>query len=264
VARHRILIAIARLMLTLGLALVAVLPARADTVTLLADEWFPYNGKPGAKHEGYMIDIARRIARDAGRDLDYLTIDWESAVARVRVGEADCAVAPTRVDGAGLALTSEPLGRSINTFFVATDSTWRYDGVASLPAVKLGVAAGYSYGDALDAYLAAPGGKGVFYIRGSRRALANLFSRLVSGRVDAVLDDQLVGQELIHYLGLRGRVQIAGRTPDTVDLFMGCTPNARGRELAALFSTGVRHLRETGELRTLMATYELSDWLEVR
>ena len=33
----------------------------ADTVTLRADEWYPYNGDPDAERPGYMIELAQTI-----------------------------------------------------------------------------------------------------------------------------------------------------------------------------------------------------------
>ena len=76
-----------RLLPLLFLAL--AFPASGAELRLVADEWFPYNGRPGAPNEGYMIDLARRIAADAGERVDYRTLDWRRALEEVRAGRAD-------------------------------------------------------------------------------------------------------------------------------------------------------------------------------
>ncbi|HET7844618.1 MAG TPA: transporter substrate-binding domain-containing protein [Xanthomonadales bacterium] len=240
----------------------AACPAAA--ITLSADEWYPYNGTPGAAREGYMIDLARAIAARTGDEVQYRTFDWETSLARVRAGTDDCAVAATAVDGEGLALSTQPFGRSVNAFFVRRDATWRFDGMDSLADVHLAAIAGYSYGAELDAWLAtAPAGR-VERVENSRRALRQAFALLLSGRVDAVIEDELVAAALAEQMGVRDRVRDAGRAPGDLDLYLACAPNERGRELAERFGNGLRAMRDSGELATILARYDLQDWLLAR
>lgn len=246
-------------------ALVCAPAMAADTIHLVADEWYPYNGRPGAAREGYVVDLARRIARDGGRAIDYRVLDWDMALDQVRTGQADCAIAATPQEARGLSLSSQSIGRSVNAFFVAADSTWRYRTLADLDDRRLGVVAGYYYGPELGPYLErAEVAPRVFAVRGSPRALGNLFSRLLSGRIDVVVEERLVGQAAVGAMSLSGRVRQAGSTEVPADLYLACTGNARGKALANFFSDGVRRLRDDGQIDQLMTGYGLSDWLSAR
>jgi polar amino acid transport system substrate-binding protein len=242
-------------------ALLSCLPARADTISLSADEWFPYNGTPGAAREGYVVDVARAIAARNGDEVAYRAFDWETALARVRSGTDDCAIAATAADGAGLALSPEPVGRSVSAFFVRSDNTWRFGGTASLADIRLATIAGYAYGRELDAWIAsAPPGR-IVRVSNSRRALRQAFGLLLTDQADALVDDELVVRALADQMGIRGRIVAAGRAPGALDLHMACSPNARGRRLAQRFGDGVQALRDSGELARILARYELADWL---
>jgi polar amino acid transport system substrate-binding protein len=241
--------------------LLASPPARADTFALTADEWFPYNGTPGAAREGYVVDVARAIAARGGDAIAYRVFDWETALARVRTGTDDCAIAANAADGVGLALSPEPIGRTVNAFFVRADSEWRYTGVDSLAAIRLATIAGYAYGDELDAWIARAPVERVVRVSNSRRALRHAFGLLLTEQVDALIDDELVVQALADRLGVRGRIVSAGRAPGALDLYLACAPTARGRALAQRFGAGVQALRDSGELAAILKRYGLQDWL---
>jgi polar amino acid transport system substrate-binding protein len=245
------------------LALTSV-PCRAGTITLGADEWFPYNGTPGAAREGYIVDIARAVAATGGDTIAYRTYDWETTIARVRAGTDDCAIGATAEDGPGLVLSSQPVGRSVSAFFVRRETAWRYAGSASLETIRLAAIAGYQYGAEVDAWIAsAPPGR-VQVVHNSRRALRSAFGLLLTRQVDALIEDVVVVRALADEMGVRDRVVEAGTVPGALDLYLACSPTKRGRQLAQRFGDGIRQLRDSGELARIMARYGLEDWLLAR
>ena len=48
------------------LIVVTALTVHAETITMVADEWPPFNAKPQGKAEGYMVDIARAVFEPKG------------------------------------------------------------------------------------------------------------------------------------------------------------------------------------------------------
>lgn len=48
--------------------------AYADVITLVADEWCPYNCTPDTDHPGFMIEIAQYAFEHAGHTIVYTTI----------------------------------------------------------------------------------------------------------------------------------------------------------------------------------------------
>lgn len=239
-------------------------PVRAGTITLAADEWFPYNGTPGAAREGYVVDIARAVAAAHGDSVEYRVDDWQTAVSRVRAGIDDCAIAATTADGAGLALGTEPVGRSVSAFFVRRETGWRFAGLDSLGTIRLAAIAGYAYGPELDAWIAQAPAERVTLVRNSRRALRTAFGLLLTRQADAVIEDELVVRALADEMGVRDRIVDAGKAPGALDLYFACSPTKRGKRLARRFGDGIRALRDSGELARIMSRYGLEDWLVAR
>lgn len=236
-------------------------PVRADSLRLVADEWLPYNGRPGATPEGYMIDLARRIAKDAGASVDYRTLDWRRSLEEVRAGRADCAVGANHGDAPDLLFPNEPWGRSVNAFFVRTESRWNYRTPADLRRVRLGVVDAYSYGPVIDAYLKSPNHGTIVSITDSRHGLAAVFAQLFAKRVDVAVDDRAVGLALIGTMDLQGRVRLAGDSGDGVDVFLACSPTlASSAAWIGRFDEGLRRLRDNGGLAKILKAYGLTDW----
>lgn len=67
--------------------LVAASSARADTISIRADEWLPYNGATSRNPAGYMIEMADAIAKANGHTIDYRTMPWKDALEATRKGD---------------------------------------------------------------------------------------------------------------------------------------------------------------------------------
>jgi polar amino acid transport system substrate-binding protein len=237
-------------------------PSAADEFTLVADEWFPYNGQPEASREGYMVELARRIVAAQGDRVRYQLMDWEAALSAVREGRADCVLAGTERDTQGLQRTHEPFGRSTNALFTRPDSTWTYARAEDLRALRLGAIAGYSYGVAIDEYIADATAGRVVLVRGDHRAQRRLISMLLALQIDAVVEDEEVMRAALDQLGQQGRLRVAGRSADFLDLYIACTPDQpRTAALIERLDRGLQQLRDSGELARVLARYDLSDWL---
>lgn len=51
-------------------------PATADTITIVADAWPPYNGLPNTSEPGYGIEIAHQVFEAAGHTVEYIIGVW--------------------------------------------------------------------------------------------------------------------------------------------------------------------------------------------
>ena len=60
--------------------------ARAETITLAADEWAPYNSVPNIQPEGYMVDVVREIFKSHGIEVVYHMVPWQRALEGSRKG----------------------------------------------------------------------------------------------------------------------------------------------------------------------------------
>ena len=81
---------------TLSIAIIALTgtltayQAIADTISLRADIWPPYNATPGSDKPGYIVEIATEIWNYEGHQVNYATVPWERAISEARSGNIDC------------------------------------------------------------------------------------------------------------------------------------------------------------------------------
>lgn len=244
--------------------LAAATGAHAAEIRIRSDEWLPYNGPSTLNPPGYMIELANAIAKANGHTIDYAHLPWDDAIAAVRAGTYDCVVGAMKSDAEDFAFPASSWGRSDNQFFALEGSTWRYAGIDSLASVRLAVIEGYSYGEAIDAYIeehkADPARIQVVSSQG--RAVINAISRIVTRKVDALIEDGNVARSAIGRLQLTGRIIPVGSTGEINDIYIACTPaDPRGKAYADMFSAGINDLRAKGELAAILAKYSLSDWV---
>lgn len=237
--------------------------ANAAEITIRADEWLPYNGGSTLKPPGYMIEMAQAIAARNGHTVEYRTLPWERALDAVRKGTFDCVVGAYLSDAEGFAFPSVSWGKSGNHLYGFDDNPWRYSGPESLSQVRIGVLEEYSYGDELDAYIAAnkddPGKVNV--APGVGRGIVMLIGRLVGRKIDIFVEDLNVAAYGIERAGMTGRIIDLGQVGEDEDVYIACTPaHPRGREYADMFGKGTQELRNSGELKAILDKYKLRDW----
>lgn len=235
--------------------------ASADTITIEADHWFPYNGTPNTANEGYMIDLLREIVSQSGDRIEYRLMDWDSAVPRALAGQVDCVVGAYIEDTPDHAMTSEPWGFSGNAFLAHADRIPRLNNLEDFKQLRIGAVENYSYGERIDAILEEPGVK-VTRQRSSRQAFPHLVMKLITNNIDIIVEDKNVASAALNELSMRDRILILRddlTEPDGVHV--ACTPNARGRALVQRFDEGLKAARASGRLAQILAKYGLEDWV---
>lgn len=230
----------------------------AEPIRLRADAWCPYNCAPDAEKPGYMVEIARLLFADSG--VDYQLMPWTRAVEEAREGKVDAVAGATAEDAAGLAFGKQALGASQNVIITRRGDPWRYAGPASLAGRKLAAVRDYAYSDELDAYIKAhekDGGR-LELVSGDDVTDQNL-KKLLAGRVDAVVEDRNVVEFALVAQGMEGLVEQQPVGP-AEPLYLAFAPGPAGAERAAKLDAGIQTLRQSGELRRILARYGLSDW----
>jgi polar amino acid transport system substrate-binding protein len=108
--------------------LLAAAPVRAETITLVADEWCPYNCAPGDAKPGFLIEIARRIFEPAGFGVDYKIVPWARAIRDARAGRYTAIVGAIRSEAPDFVFPETAAFPSGTHAFVRAGSDWRYAG----------------------------------------------------------------------------------------------------------------------------------------
>jgi polar amino acid transport system substrate-binding protein len=248
------------------LVLLLLLPSlvAARDLSLVGDNWCPYNCAPDAAQKGYLIDIVERLF---GKDyvIDYKLEPWSRAVKMVEDGERHMLVATTAETSRKLQ-SSIPLGIDRTCFFVRSPSNWRYGKMGDLTGQRIGVVQDYAYdgGGALDKLIARyrKTANPLLEQAYGQDALTGNFRKLYAGRMDVLIENENVGQFTITQLNLQDSIHNAGCISHHVaTLHIGLTLGLPdGDRILGTLRDGVAQLRKSGELQTMMKKYNVQDW----
>jgi len=236
--------------------------ALAATVTLVADQWCPYNCEPGSERPGFMVEIAKRVLARGGHTVEYKTLPWARAVLETRRGDHDGVIAASR-DGSAkdFVFPDLPVANSVNVFLVRHGDPWRYTGPDSLAAVSIGVVLNYSYEHAFDAYLAAHRNDPTrVQTEPGDGALARNLRKLATGKIGTLVENQAVLEYQLAQNGERERFEFAGVLTERASYIAFSPAKPSSGEYARLLSDGIAALRKSGELERILAKYSLRDW----
>jgi polar amino acid transport system substrate-binding protein len=246
---------------TLGILFILSSNLLAKSVSIRADEWFPINGVPGASSPGYMIELAQIILKEHGYTVDYQVSPWERSLYDVRKGNADCVVGAFTEDAPDFIFPKESWGKIESTFYVKKGTTWKYEGIKSLMSAKVGTIGGYAYSEEFDAYVVTNSNSPRVQVIKGNNALENNINKLLSGRIDTLIESHLVMMAKLKDMGKSSDIMAAGLLAPADDMYIACSPaKANSKELVQWFSDGLTKLRDSGELQKLLNKYGLKDW----
>lgn len=235
----------------------------AQTVSLTADQWFPYNGDPASDQPGYMVEIARSIFKEKGLRVDYQTAPWTRSIALVESGAMDGIIGTGKGDTPGFVFPSEPIAVARYAVFTLANSSWSYRDTESLREITLGVVADYSYAATMDNYLRNVGVDSnlVQYSRGDD-ALERNIEKLRRGRIGGLVSNPEVLYATLDALNIpRTALRQAVLMPEADPLYIAFSPRKESSEqYARILSEGIRAMRKDGELARILARYRLQDW----
>ena len=246
-------------------ALLSLLSAsvQSDVIRLRADEWFPMNGKPASEQPGYMIEIARTIWEEAGHQVEYRLMPWERAIDKTRQGRAECIVGAYHEDAPDFVFPQLTLGLDDNHFYVLAANPWRFRAIADLNTVRLGVIGGYAYDNGeLDAYIEQNQHNGArLQIVRSGKALQQNIRKLLTQRIDALVESPAVMQAQLKQMELSESVISAGMIGKQTPLYIACSPVIPAvSEYLQQLDAGLKRLRNDGRLEAILNRYGLHDW----
>ncbi|MCP3921150.1 MAG: amino acid ABC transporter substrate-binding protein [Desulfobacterales bacterium] len=235
--------------------------AASKTITLRADVWFPYNGKPGSNKLGFMMDIAVAAFKEKGYKIDYKTLPWNRAIKEARAGKFDGIIGAFKEDAPDFNFPKNELGVSKTVFWVKKNEKWKYKNMSSLKSVSIGVIKDYSYGDKFDAYIK-KNMKNMKKVQVSfgNEALKNNIRKVLNGRTIAFVEDLMVASAELTDMKLAGKFKTAGML--SVDkVYIAFSPkSANAKKYADILSDAVKKYRMNGKLKKIMAKYGLKDW----
>lgn len=247
-----------RTLVALAVLLGSLAGRAADTrpVRLAADPWCPYTCDPQIGFRGLLTDIATEVLEGMGKEAKYVILPWERAITESRAGKYEAVLGAAKGDAQGFIYPASPLAYQKSCFYGARGARFRYDGVASLKGKRLGVVAGYKYGEPLDAFVAA-NPAGIVTVEGVNTS-QKLFGLLKEKKIDVLVEDESV----VTFLGILPNEPLKGidfavaGCLDKIGLYIAFSPRFRSsRELARNFDRGFEKLRESYRMKELLDRY---------
>lgn len=231
------------------------------TITLVADEWCPYNCALENNQKGYMLDIAKAVFEPLGYTIDYKIVPWSRAIKHTLSGRYDGAIGATKEELPNAIFHTPPLGYSANHFITRNDSSWSYNDIESLMDIRLAVIQDYDYGKAINQYLShRKDSRNVFSITGNGIAKKCL-KLLLRNRIDVYLEDKNVAFYQAKQLNILGHIKSAGHDDANLALYIAFSPQSpHSSKYAQILSEGIHSLRYSGHLARILNNYGLSDW----
>lgn len=235
--------------------------ARADVITLRADEWCPYNCAEDSDKPGYGVEVAKEVFSKAGHTLEYKTMAWARALEECRKGTISAVIGAAKKDAPDLVFPNEVMAVADNSFIVKKGNAWKYAGPASLEKIKLGAIQGYSYDGEVGDYVTANAKNAARVdMVGGDNALEMNLKKLVAGRVDATVDARPVLAYKLMKLNLLDKVDFVGSV-DPSQTFVAFAPgNPKSKEYAAILDKGIAEMRASGRLKQILDRYGVADW----
>ena len=235
----------------------------ADAINIAVGDFCPYQCNPKKEDGkiGFMSKLTEVIFKKEGHTVHFTTLPFRKSVKKTEEGQYDAVVCNLGHSKA-LLFSKQRIGVLEQTFFVKKGDPWRYGGIASLETAVVASVIGYNlsaFSPEYEAYLQKNGiqtrcntsvGKTSFYG----------MQKIQAGRVTTYNEDA----GLFNYETMKAGINDAFSTAGILganSLYMGFSPkNPNASKYVEIFARGIKALRKSGELKSILASYGAKDW----
>lgn len=243
--------------------------ALAETMSLRADSWCPFNCNPKSPQAGYMIDIVREVFKKKGVTIDYKLEKWELAKKEAHEGSIQGVVGASRGDG-DFVFTKHPLGRYQNYLFYLPAVVGgkshekiknKLETLEDLKGLKIGIVKDYAYGDKADKLIASQ--PELFIKVSGDEPLETLIQMLEEGKIQALYECPQVFLYKLKVLNKSYSLFRRGMSFDDKadELYVAFSKKeAQAQKYAQWLDQGIEELRKSGKLLRILDNYALTDW----
>lgn len=262
---HRIPLLVGAINLLALVGTITYFLLKPDHITLVTDEWCPFNCAAESDRSGFMIEMARAALGRHDVTVDYKIMPWSEAIEAVRAGKYDGIIGASRSDAPDFVFHKQPAAQMYTGFFTRGNVSWRYNDLQSLEKVRLAVIRNYSYGEPLDGFIKAQENNPKrLVITDGDNALQQNIDLLLAGKVDVVAEDEAVMRYKLTEEKLTNRIFAVGDLGlnSATNLFIAFGPlNINARRYTAMLDQEIPLMRKRGEMKAIFDRYHTQDLL---
>lgn len=197
------------------------------------------------------LEIIRAAYDTQGYTIEFTNTPWARAEDGVKKGKFDILPNTWYTDArAKELLYSEPFAENNLKFVTVKGDTFDYSGMDSLTGKKVGIVRSYGYGDDFTNADNFTKVEAVSFIINVKK--------LVAGRVELTLEDEIVGTKFImnEDPSLLDKIRFCPTPFSTKKLYVTCgLANPRHKEIIEAFNKGLEEIKASGKYQTIMAKY---------
>ena len=247
-------------LLSIFAALTVSAIARADVILIRSDDWCPYVCD-NKESPGYMVEVVTKIFSKQGHQVDFSLVNWARAVQEVRTNKSQAVLGALHNDAPDFIFPTKPLGTGQNHFYVRKESKWVYTGAESLQGKRVGVINSYAYGGKVDELIKSQ--KKNFISISGEYPLSQILKMMNSERLDAFIENEAVLRYnlAVSHIPMDAYKAVSVSLANDSNLYIAFSPkNPKSAEYSRIITKGLAELRQSGELRKILAKYHLPDW----
>ncbi|GLQ30538.1 substrate-binding periplasmic protein [Litoribrevibacter albus] len=115
------------------------------TLYVSAIDWCPQICPTTPDKPGYLVEMIDDLFRESEFQLDFEYVPWSRAIYRVKTGQTDALLSPSKEEAPDLRYHLEPLSYQTHCFWKLKDSDWHFKGLESLTSKPFVIYRDHSY-----------------------------------------------------------------------------------------------------------------------
>ncbi|HJP29649.1 MAG TPA: transporter substrate-binding domain-containing protein [Candidatus Latescibacteria bacterium] len=237
--------------LLLIISLCSVATGQDERITVVVDQAYPpYMYGPADSTQGLYPEMIRAIFDRAGVKAEIVGLPWERALARGREGTAAIGGIYRNEERLQTLDYSDPIFEETLVLYVKKGSAFSFSGFGDLQGKVVGLNRGWSYGEDFDSIRK----KGVFRTEEANDNLAN-FRKLIRGRIDCFIADELSASQIIHQQHLVDLVERAAQPAATNKAYVVLAKKTNKKAVLEKFNRALGAMRKDGTYERLIGEF---------
>tara|TARA_R110000764_G_C10916188_1_gene373296 strand:+ start:101 stop:793 length:693 start_codon:yes stop_codon:yes gene_type:complete len=226
--------------------------ALAEPLNIVSEAWPPYIYEEAGTLKGVDYDVTNRVLDQLGYKPHWQLMPWRRALHSTANGSADAIldISPNPAREQQYIFPNEPLSRSESVLFYHTDRPHQFSGLQDLRGLKIGVSAGYVYGN--PEFMHAD-----YFSREPAATTEASLLMLMHERVDMVIMNKRTGLFTARQLGLEQQLTHHPLVISSGALFLAFHRSPDMAALAKRFSSSLSTFKRSSEYLEILQRYGL-------